>query len=236
MKRYIKHYALRKKNIIIVATFFSFFLLCIYSCLLAVPVISDETTTMANAAWLFGYDWSWMIAALGGYYYRFGQAFLTVPIFAIFDDPHMIYRFCMILQSLIQASIIPIVYIILRRHLMVKSQLIATFIGTAVCLVPSMVLYTFYYRGDFLLGVLPWYVLLLFLEIISAIENGKKIGRLKNTFLIAFFTIFAYAAHTRGIIVFIALVLNCFIIKNHLEKDIYSLEFILYISRHICLQ
>ena len=58
-----------------------------YALFLSVPVISDETTTMANAAWLAGYDWDLMVAALGGYYYRFGQALLTVPFFTFLKDP-----------------------------------------------------------------------------------------------------------------------------------------------------
>lgn len=208
-----------KKNVLpLFGTLFTFLFLSLYAAFLKVPVISDETTTMANVAWLSGYDWSWMVAALGGYYYRFGQALLTLPFFALFDNPDMIYRLSMVLQSAIQVSIIPIVYIICRRHLLVKSQKTALLLGMTVCLVPSMVLYTFYYRGDFLLGVLPWYVLLFFLETVKAAEEKRRLSRILYTMLAVFFSVFSYTAHTRGIIVIIALVLAAAFFKIFEKK------------------
>ena len=206
-----------KNSKIIFVTFFSFVFLCLYSQSLTVPVISDETITMANAAWLTGYDWSWMVAALGGSYYRFGQAILTLPFFMLFDDPDVIYRLSMVLQSAIQASIIPVVYGICRRHLLMHSQKQAILLGMTICFVPSMVLYTFYYRGDFLLGILPWYVLLFFLETVKAAEEKRKDRRALFTVLAVFFSAFCYMAHTRGIIVIIALILVSLVIKM-LEK------------------
>ena len=104
-------------------------ILCIYAVQLSVPVISDETTTMANAAWITGYDWSLMIAALGGYYYRFAQALMTVPFFAWLDEPDAIYRLTMVLQTIIQTSIVPVVFVICRRHLKVASEKVAVLIG-----------------------------------------------------------------------------------------------------------
>ena len=216
----MRKYVLKQRNVVlIVGIIFTFLIFCAYSCFLTVPVISDETTTMANAAWLSGYDWSWMVTALGGYYYRFGQALLTLPFFALLDDPDVIYRLSMVLQSAIQVSIIPVVYVICRRHLSVKSQKTALLLGMAVCLVPSMVLYTFYYRGDFLLGVLPWYVLLFFLETVKAAEEKRRLSRILYTMLAAFFSVFSYTAHTRGIIVIIALVLAAAFLKIIEKKN-----------------
>lgn len=216
----MRKYVLKQRNgVLFAGIIFTFLILCMYSCFLTVPVISDETTTMANAAWLSGYDWSWMVAALGGYYYRFGQAFLTLPFFALFDNPDVIYRLSMVLQSAIQVSIIPVVYVICRRHLSVKSQKTALLLGTAVCLVPSMVLYTFYYRGDFLLGVLPWYVLLFFLETVKAAEESRRLSRILYTMLAVFFSVFSYTAHTRGIIVIISLVLVAVFFKIFEKKN-----------------
>jgi hypothetical protein len=170
-------------------------------------VISDETTTMANAAWLTNRDWSLMIASLGGYYYRYIQAIMTVPFFAFLKDPAMIYRLSMILQAIIQTTIVPVVYIICRRHLQMKSAGASVLLGMAVCLVPSMALYTLYYRGDYLLGVLPWYVLLTFLETIKAAEENRKWSQCINTILGVLFCGVAYMAHTRGIVLIIALVI-----------------------------
>lgn len=202
-----------------IGTIITVFILCVYAMQLTVPVISDETTTMANAAWITGRDWSWMVASLGGYYYRYAQALMTVPFFAFLKDPAAIYRLSMLLQALIQASIVPVVYCICRRHLKVESKRMATLLAMGVCLVPSMVLYTFYYRGDYLLGVFPWYVLLAFLETMKAAEEGKRGRRIVFTLISAAGSILSYMAHTRGIIVVIALVMSAVIVRI-LEKKI----------------
>ncbi len=207
-----------KNRYLIGATVLVAIVLLVMAWQLTVPVISDETTTMANAAWLCGYDWHLMVTSLGGAYYRFGQALLTVPFFAFLNDPDMIYRLCMVLQTLIQASTVPVVYVICVRHLSVKSEKLAALIGAAVCLVPSIALYVFYYRGDFLLSVLPWYVLLAFLETIRAAEQGRKGARVCWTIVAVFFAVYSYAAHTRGIVVLIALLLTAIAVRLFLKK------------------
>lgn len=203
---------------VIIVTMLVGIILTSMACHLTVPVISDETTTMANAAWLSGYDWHLMVTSLGGAYYRFGQALLTMPFFSFLDDPDMIYRLSMILQVLIQVSTIPVVYVICIRHLSVKSEKLAALIGGAVCLVPAITLYVFYYRGDFLLSVLPWYVLLAFLETIRAAKEGKKLRRVLWTIMAVFFAVYSYTAHTRGIVVLIALLITAVAVRIFLKK------------------
>ena len=200
-------------------TVFTVIILGVYAAQLSVPVISDETVTMANAAWTQGKDWSLMIASLGGLYYRYIQALMTVPFFKCFsDDPAMIYRFSMILQAVIQSAIVPAVYVICRRHLHVRSEVVSTLLGLAACFVPTAVLYTFYYRGDYLLGVLPWYVLLLLLEMVRAYDERKKYRRMLLTVAVVVLCIVSYMAHTRGIVVVIALLLSVLLIRIFLKK------------------
>lgn len=209
---------IRKYKEVAAGTLLTAIILCCYASMLSVPVISDETVTMANAAWTTGYDWSYMIAALGGYYYRYAQALMTVPLFAFLKDPEMIYRLSMILQAVIQASIVPVVYVICRRHLHVESARISVLLGMSVGLVPSMALYTFYYRGDYLLGVLPWYALLTFLETMEAAEAGKRMRRIGNTVLTVFFGVLAYMAHTRGIVLILALLMSAILVRVVLKR------------------
>ena len=207
-----------RKEFVVIVIVVSFLVMILGAWPLSVPVISDETTTMANAAWLVGYDWDLMVAALGGYYYRFGQALLTVPFFAFLKDPAMIYRLSMALQAMLQVSIVPVVYVICRKHLRVKSEVLAALLGAAVCFVPSMALYVYYYRGDFLLGVLPWYVLLAFLETMRADEEGMSGRRIFWTILAVFFAVFSYSAHTRGIVVLIALLMATALVRVFLKR------------------
>ncbi|MCD8338568.1 MAG: hypothetical protein LUD18_15120 [Lachnospiraceae bacterium] len=193
---------------IVAATLFTVLVLVSYAAQLSVPVISDETVTMANAAWVTGRDWSLMIAHLGGLYYRFAQALMSVPLFLWLDDPALIYRGSMILQAVVYSSIVPVVYIICRRHLKMQSPLIASMAGVLVCFVPSAALYVLYYRGDYLLYVLPWYVLLFFLETVRAARERQRIRRAGYTLAAAFCCSLAYMAHTRGIVLTIALLLS----------------------------
>ncbi|MCD8015131.1 MAG: hypothetical protein LUG99_18550 [Lachnospiraceae bacterium] len=202
----------------ILATVCSALILVSYAVQLSVPVISDETVTMANAAWATGRDWSLMIAHLGGPYYRFIQALMTVPLFAFLDDPDMIYRLSMVLQALVHASTVPVIYLICRRHLKVDSPLIAALIGMAVCFVPSIALYVLYYRGDYLLSVLPWYVLLFFLEATQAANEDRSVSRARYTFASVLCCAFAYMAHTRGIVLGIALTM-CAVLMRLLMKQ-----------------
>ncbi|MCD7957383.1 MAG: hypothetical protein LUG93_16890 [Lachnospiraceae bacterium] len=210
------------KRHIAVTTFLSALILVFYAAQLSVPVISDETVTMANAAWVTGRDWSLMIAHLGGLYYRFAQALMTVPLFVCLDDPDMIYRLSMVLQALVQATIIPIVYLICRRHLKMESSIMASLIGACTCFVPSIALYVLYYRGDYLLAVLPWYELLFLLETVRAAKDGAGLRRAGYTLAAVFCCVLAYMAHTRGIVLFFALIITwgiviCFMRKKSLS-------------------
>ncbi|MCD8104612.1 MAG: hypothetical protein LUF35_06340 [Lachnospiraceae bacterium] len=206
------------KKHIAITTFCSALILVFYAAQLSVPVISDETVTMANAAWVTGRDWSLMIAHLGGLYYRFAQALMTVPLFVWLDDPDMIYRLSMVLQALIQVSTVPVVYLICRRHLKMESSIVASLIGAAVCFVPSIALYTLYYRGDYLLSVLPWYVLLFFLESVRAVNEGKRLRRAGCTLAAVFGCALAYMAHTRGIVLLIALMIAWLIVLGLMRQ------------------
>lgn len=209
----------RKYGWLTVGTVFTVLVLVVYAMQLSVPVISDETVTMANAAWAIGKDWSLMIASLGGLYYRYIQAMMTIPFFAWFqDNPAMIYRLSMVLQAVIQAGIVPVVYFICRRHLRVSSAKISVLLGMGACFVPATVLYTFYYRGDYLLGVLPWYVLLFLLEMMKAYDEKKSVRRIVLTLLAAAVCIMAYMAHTRGIVVVIAMFMTALFGRIFLKR------------------
>lgn len=196
----------------------AFAILFFYAVQLHVPVISDETVTMANAAWVTGNDWSLMVGALGGYYYRYAQALMTVPFFAFLDNPALIYCFSMILNALMHASIVPVVYVIGKKYMKITSDMLAILLAFAACFVPASVLYIYYYRGDLLLGILPWYVLLAFLESIKASDQQKRKQRFVCTILMVVFCVLAYMSHTRGIVLIIALIMTDIAVRIWMKK------------------
>ena len=216
-----------------VATLLSMLILVYYAVQLSVPVISDETVTMANAAWATGRDWSLMIASLGGLYYRFLQAFMTIPFFNWSNNPDFIYRASMILQALIHASIVPVVCVICKKYLKAASDGIICVLAVAICFVPSIALYVLYYRGDYLLSVLPWYVLLLFLKILEAEKQGKNVKRAVYTILAVICCIMAYMAHMRGIILIVALVISAIYVRLVLNRK--SLHWPCFFGSAVCL-
>lgn len=188
-------------------------LLAAYALQLSVPVIGDETVTMANGAVLAGYDWSLMVAATGGRYYKYLQPLLMAPLFKWIDDPEMIYRMAMCIHALLQASVMAVAYVIGRRYLRIKNEKICILLSMAACLVPALVLYTYYFRGDVLLGIFPWYVLAAFMETMRAEKDGRKLRRVICTALAVLFSVFSYMAHTRGIVVILALLLAALVVR-----------------------
>lgn len=199
----------------LVGTLLVFMFLSLYGLQLSVPVISDETITMANNAWLVGSDWSLMIASVGGYYYKYLQPLIVFPIFKWIENPEMVYRLTMVIHSILHASIVWVVYTICVKYLRVKSKIIAVLMGMAVCLVPSSALYIFYYRGDLLLSILPWYALLYYLK---AFEEKKESSRIAYTIVVSVFCILSYMAHLRGIVVVIAIIISEICVRFFLKK------------------
>lgn len=203
---------IKKYHLFIFCFIVTVILLVAYALQLSVPVIGDETVTMANGAILAGYDWSLMVAATGGRYYKYLQPLLMAPLFKWMNAPEMIYRTAMCIHALLQASVMVVAYVIGRRYLRIKNEKICILLSMAACLVPALILYSYYFRGDVLLGIFPWDVLALFLETMRAEKEGRKLRRLLCTALAVLFSVFSYMAHTRGIVVILALLLAAFVI------------------------
>ncbi len=201
------------KFYIVLVTLLCGLILVIYAAQLSVPTVTDESLSMSTAAWATGRDWSLLFEEFTKRFYRYLQPLMTAPLFAWLNDPEMIYRITMILQALLYTSIIPIIYLICRRHLRMESARLASFIAAAVFFIPSIALYVLYYRGDFLMMTLPWYVILFFLETVRAQKEGKKGRRALFTFLSVVCSYASYMAHTRGIVLLIALLLAALLVR-----------------------
>ena len=187
------------------------FTLCIaifYAIGLKVPVILDETVTIANGEYLIGNDWSFQVATNGSLYFKYLYGIFMIPFMVIFSNPQITYRAMMITNAVLQASTMPVCYLICRRFLNVSSVWHAVFIGMCATCVPSVFLYTYYARGDIFLIVMPWYVLLFLLEAIRASEC--HVTRRVNlcTVGIVLCSMIAFMAHSRGIVVIFAAVLS----------------------------
>ena len=210
----------KRHGALLLGLFVAFGAAILYGARLEVPVVSDEVITLANGEYLLGNDWSYMIAATGGYYFKWFYGVLMTPVLWLFrDSPHNAYRAMMILNGMLQAGTMPVCYFICRRYLRVKSPWCAAGIGVCAAFVPSVFLYAFYARGDLLLSIVPWYVLALLLEGLKAEQEHDRSRRAVCTALAAGVSVIAFMAHTRGIVVIVALLLTVLLVRICEKKN-----------------
>ncbi len=184
--------------------------------LLDVTLVVDELGTLANSAYLAGNTWTGAIEAQGGFYYKYGTAFLYYPFVALFENSFIMYKMILVLQSAIISTTVIFAYYILRRHLLVSSKVKSAVISLTVALMPSVLLYTYYTRADFVLYITPWVLIYLFLECSKAREVSKRRFAVLSS-LIAFSSVYAYMSHTRGIALVLAAVVTVIAIRIFLK-------------------
>lgn len=187
---------------------------------LRVPPVIDEVSTIASPALMLGYNWEEALFAMGGCYFKYGPSLLYYPLMRIFEDPYVFYKSMLVLNVLIYAFIPVIAYDILKKHLglgYVTSAALAHTTG----ILPSTLLYTLYARADAMLIFLPWPMLLVILELV-ALEPGAKgssiarktlARRVVLSVILAAMTAYAYMAHTRGIVLILAVTLSVLLIR-----------------------
>ncbi len=187
-----------------------FLLLAYYGGRLDMPIVLDETGTMSNTAFLTGFDWSDNNKAMGGFYYKYFQALLYVPVFMLIKNPFMQYKAIMVLHAAI-ISVIPVIgYEISRKYLHVEKAKSAI-LGASVGILPSVILYSQYARADMLMCAVPWFTLYFLLESYDALQKGKKKLAGIYSLLVAFFAVVSYASHTRGIVLVIAVFMTIYL-------------------------
>lgn len=191
--------------------FLGFFLiLAFYGARLDMPIVLDETGTMSNTAFLTGFDWTDNNKAMGSFYYKCFQALLYLPVFMWVKNPFMQYKVIMVLHAVLLSVIPVIAYEISRRYLNVekgKSVILALSAG----FLPAVILYSQYARADMLLMVVPWPALYFLLRSYEAVQKGDKKCAVIFSVLVSFFAVSAYAAHTRGVVLVIAVVMTVYL-------------------------
>lgn len=169
---------------------------------LTVTYITDETGTMANAAFLAGMDWSVFIDKTGGYYYKYGQALFWYPIFALVKDSFLIYKLIMAENAVFLSLEGVCIYQILRKHLKVESKVQCMLASAVTAITPAAALYSLFARADVVLVAFSVYVLYFLMEAWSSRDDRKK--HAVNTFLSVLCTVYISMCHSRGIVWVIA--------------------------------
>lgn len=177
---------------------------------LGVSYILDETGTVANSAFLAGYNWNDWVNCTGGYFYKYGQAIFYFPILKLVSNPYLIYKLMLFVNGVILAWIPVIAYTILRKHLKQEDKAKCTLASLCISVIPATVLYSLYARADVMLTAFAWITLYVVLECMEA-ESRKK--RIVLSVLIAFVSVYMYMCHSRGIVFVIAVFMVVFVIR-----------------------
>lgn len=187
---------------------------------LNVPPVVDEVGTIANTAFLMGYDWSETLFCMGGCYFKGGYALLYYPLMLIFKNSYVLYKALLTLNVILFGFVPVFAYTIFKKHINTGRKE-AFLLALSAGLFPSSVLYMMYAKADAILIILPWPIILILLELIQT-ANGSFAGaekkknrnrRIGLSVLLAFLSVFAYAAHTRGIVILLAVAVSVVLIR-----------------------
>ena len=89
---------------------------------LSTNTVVDELGTLTNTALLTGRNWGTGIISNGGFYYRYGMAFVWLLPFLIFKDPIMVYKAASFVNALFMATTPVMAYYISRRYLKIEKE------------------------------------------------------------------------------------------------------------------
>lgn len=110
---------------------------------------ADQFGYLANARWLSGDPNDHLLPELA--YYGFGYSLFLVPAFWLFDDPELLTRAILVVNALLMATLVPLLYLYCRRILdtarptamaaaVVGAVVPATFYDTSLALAENLIL------------------------------------------------------------------------------------------------
>lgn len=171
----------------------------------AMPVVDirDEVAMLKVPAYIAGFDWSKSTGDAS--YYGFGYYFLFFPLFMIKMDIISLYRFILIITSLIECIIPAIIFRILDNF----SQEFKCLDKVLIVLYLSFVTVNPPYNliNEHVLYVLIWITILLICNLI-----GHKNKR-RDSILLGAVLLYAQTIHTRAIILIFAVLISVAVVR-----------------------
>lgn len=191
----------RREGTIYAALFLGVLLLLGWTPLLRhLPISSDETYTMAGAAYFAGYDWSAYMHMKK--FYNFGYTIWLSPVYRIFSNPVTIYRVMLFANIIVHAVIVVLAYRILRKNL--KCSKCFSIAVSFVCTCNALILFfRGYLYNEIPLMLIMWLTALLLLELSEA--AGKQ--RIALSAVLGLVAAYAYLVHSRCLIIYAAMLL-----------------------------
>lgn len=181
--------------------------------LYALPLrtLSDELATLAGGAFFGGKDWSGIVSEAG--YYGFGFTTLFAPLFNISDEPILIYRLILIVESLMQALVALIAFYLLKRYFKIENKGFLTV--TSVACSYMVVTRTMIVFNEHSLIFCSWLICLLLCRLVENQFDKRK--KMIDTILIMLLMSYTLLLHTRALTYWIAfgIVYIAYLVRNH---------------------
>ncbi len=203
------------RNIVAVLFFICFTISALPCLFLSAPPVEDALGTMAAAAYISGVDYRQFLAA-DGYFYKYGQAVMYLPVFLCVKDPVLRYKVMLMMNSALDALIPVIAFRIGTGYLKLDKRVAAGF-ALISSLMPSALLYSKYTWAEPVLFLVPWTVLLLLLKLAAA-DDSHGVKRRLSAYL-AWVSAYAFMSHQRGIVIILAVVLTILILRTLCKKE-----------------
>ena len=131
---------------------------------------SDELATLAGGAFLGGKDWSGIVSQAG--YYGFGFTALFAPLFRLSDDPVLIYRLILVVESVMQASIALMAFYLMKRYFKIEHKWFLTVASVAcsyMVVTRTMIVY-----NEHALIFCSWLICVLLFRLLEHQNDSKK--------------------------------------------------------------
>lgn len=171
----------------------------------AMPVVDirDEVAMLKVPAYIAGFDWSKSTGNAS--YYGFGYFFVFFPLFIIKMDIISLYRFILIITSLIECIIPAIIFCILEKleytFKCLEKTLIAIYLSFVTVNPPYNLI------NEHVLYVLIWITVLLICNLI--IQRDKR----RDSILLGMILLYAQTIHTRAVVIIFAVVISVVAIR-----------------------
>lgn len=197
IRSYSKKNVVHKEWILLTVLMFSLFLIHVWNIkdLYLPNILDDEFGYWSNAAYFAGIDWSSAASYIS--YYSYGYSILLAPLFWIFDDPVIMYRAALVINSLLLSLILLISYSIAKKMFPQINKLYLLIASLCVSLYPSYIVYVNIAWSESLLIFICWMIVWCFIRL-------NRNASMWMFSLTALLLVYAYSIHQRTLGILVA--------------------------------
>lgn len=165
---------------------------------------TDEQGPFAVAAYLSGQDWSGTTSNIA--YYSYGYSFIIWPLFMLIKDPSNLYKACILVNSIMISSIVPIAFYCIKKFSKELNIYLTLAISICVAVYSSNIVRANMALYEAPLIFITW---LLFLIFVNLDDKSK----LKEFAILGILLCYSYMIHQRMLGTLVAGILTILLMK-----------------------